>query len=83
MSDYTLVYDADRLTVDDLCNLEEAKGAVAIVKVLGRHMMNGGGEFLEPEEGEKALRSFSINELRKGQRAFLDRMTADSEGNAS
>ena len=54
--------ELDRLTVDDLVNLEEG-GIRAVRDVLGKFVMNGTGGFVDPEEGARAVGALTISEM--------------------
>ena len=54
--------ELDRLTVDDLVNLEEG-GIRAVRDVLGKFVMNGTGGFVDAEEGAKAIGALTISEM--------------------
>lgn len=54
--------ELDRLTVDDLVNLEEG-GIRAVRDVLGKFVLNGTGGFVDPEKGAKAVGALTISEM--------------------
>lgn len=56
--------ELDRLTVDDLVELEEG-GIRAVRDVLGKFVLNGTGEYMDEEEGGKAIGALSISEMTK------------------
>ena len=56
--------ELDRLTVDDLVELEEG-GIRAVRDVLGKFVLNGTGEYMDVEAGSKAIGALSISEMTK------------------
>lgn len=65
MANVQIVYDEDRLTIDDIMTLEEAKTTRERIHVLAKLVQNGNGAYVEQEDGFQALRQFTVGELRK------------------
>jgi len=78
MADITLKFDAERMILDDLLRLEENEGSVRVMmEVLSKHVVNGDGSFLEPEDGFEALRAMTLQDLRAASDTFRDAATGE------
>lgn len=65
MADVNIVYDEDRMTIDDVMTVEEAETTRERMLVMAKFVQNGDGKYVTPEEGFELLRNFTVGELRK------------------
>lgn len=63
--------DLDRMTVEDLEEIESSKIA-RIRAVLGKFVVNGNGEYLNAEEGANLIKKISVNEFVQQSRALMN-----------
>ncbi len=77
---YEIFYDENRVTVGDIMDMEDGNTR-ARVSVLGRHVKNGNGEYIEPEDGFKLLAKLTVPELDVLIDKFIEEMEADTDPN--
>ena len=65
-----IVYDEDRLTVDDLETITESPRPADIKRVLGRFVQNGNGEYLPDAEGAAAVGKLTLRQLKEVATTF-------------
>lgn len=66
-----LEFDQERLTLGDLLALDEGNTR-GRMEVLAKFVINGSGEYLDPEEGFEELKHFSIADLNRASEQFKD-----------
>jgi hypothetical protein len=68
--EYALVFDPERIELDDVIALEDIKLPSDMKHMLAKYMQNGDGEYLPEEEALEELGHFSIRQIGEGFRAF-------------
>lgn len=71
---YTFVVDPERLTLDDLIELEESGGQISMRRardLLSDFLVNGSGEYVPKEDAIKVVGGFNLLEVRDAVDQFI------------
>lgn len=79
MTDAKIVYDEERLMLDDMLRAEEEESLRVRMEVLSKIVQNGDGEWLPEDEAFEALRKFSLAEVRRA----MDKVSEAARGQDS